>query len=166
MFEAVVAAASALVLGIITVLHHNLEARRVHVRQFEDFHLARYWKLLDECPYYALAYCLLPPPNEKVSDDDLKKGAILYLRLCESQCEMRRRGEVSDHTWSAWVERMAGWLARWPIKPVWEEVKGSQGQFGNLRELEHTFYEPTGYDPCSRSKFWRWKRGLRRYREG
>ncbi|GES27880.1 hypothetical protein AB0G60_02840 [Streptomyces angustmyceticus] len=152
-----------LVAGIIAVAHHNLEARRVHVRQFEEFHLERYWKLLDDCPYEALAYCI--PCRTDVIDGDLKKACLLYLRLCESQCEMRRRGDVSDRTWNAWVERMAGWLTRWPTKQVWKEVRESPGQFNNLRELEHA-YKPTEYDPCPHGEFWRWKRGLRRYREG
>jgi hypothetical protein len=102
-----------------------------------------------------------PAPNKRVPGK-LKKGVVLYLRLCESQCELRRRGDISDRTWSAWVERMAGWLTRWPVKPVWDEVKESPGQFKNLRELEHAFYEPTKYDPCPHGTLWRWTRGLRR----
>lgn len=167
MLEATIAGGAtllaAIIAAMIALLHHNLEGRRVHVRQFEEFHLARYWKLLDDCPYEALAYCV-PRRNDKI-DDDLKKACLLYLRLCESQCEMRRRGEVSDHTWNAWVERMAGWLTRWPTKQVWKEVKESQGQFENLRQLE-LHKPPAEYDPCLQGEFWRWKRGLRRYREG
>lgn len=157
MLEATIAAVVAILLAIVALLHHNLEGRKVHVRQFEEFHLERYWKLLDDCPYEALAYCL-PRYGDKLTDD-LKRVCLLYLRLCESQCELRRRGDVSDRTWQAWIERMAGWLTRWPVKPVWEEVKRSEGQFKNLRELKRA-YDPFKYDPCPHGKLWRWRRGL------
>jgi hypothetical protein len=161
MLEALIAAVAtllaAILAAIVALLHHNLEGRRVHVRKFEEFHLTRYWKLLDDCPYEALAYCL-PRRNDKLPGD-LNKACLLYLRLCESQCELRRRGDVSDRTWQAWVERMAGWLPRWPVRQVWKEVRKSPGQFKNLMELEHA-YEPTKYDPCPHGKLWRWRRGL------
>ncbi len=84
-------------LAVGTVLHHNLEGRRVHVRQFEEFYLNRYWRLLDDCPYEGLAYCLSRSSDEP--NGNLKKACLLYLRLSESQCEMRHRGDVSDRTW-------------------------------------------------------------------
>ncbi|MDI5975993.1 hypothetical protein [Amycolatopsis magusensis] len=74
-------------------------AKRQRLRQFETVYVQRYWALMDRLSLDALR-------GEPVGDlvDDDQRAVRAYLRLCEDQLDLRRRGWLSASTWLIWAE--------------------------------------------------------------
>ncbi|MFD9629787.1 hypothetical protein [Streptomyces violascens] len=142
-------------IAILALMHYSLEARRVHVRETEQFYLKRYWELLDRLPPEALADDFTGP---KILSDGMKVTSLLYLRVSEDLCEMRRQGNISDRTWRLRCTAMNNQIRRWPMIRLWAEVRDGK-QFPLLGKLTAN---PDKYQPCELNILHRYWLGLTR----
>ncbi|KAA0924255.1 hypothetical protein [Streptomyces apricus] len=167
---ALLGAIIAFVVFIGGIMHRSVEGRREAVRQSELFYLQHYWAIMYEFPSGALVDRMSPRPEDAIlgellTDEEIRKLCLLYLRLSEDECELRRRGAVSDETWKQWVLGMRHHMARWPVRNAWYEVRDSshpdiphKPQFEHLRQVEA---HGGRYDFCSMNVIRRAWHGLR-----
>lgn len=119
-------------------------SQRQRLRSFEAFYVERYWSLMDSLSLEAIK---LDPNYER--DDSDEKAVRSYIRLCEDECELRKKGWIADATWKIWTEGMKDQLLREPFVQIWKEVKEQHGatQYRLLQELERSDWEAATIRP-------------------
>jgi hypothetical protein len=145
------AAAIATAVGVLFALIGIRQVQRQRLRQFEDFYVARYWKIMDQFSLRVLR----GNGTGQISRDD-EKAVYGYLRLCEDEFDLRREGWISNSSWIFWTDGMLAQLERWPFIEIWEKIRPEQ--FQNLCE----FWADHKYDPIEIGRLRVWLRGLNR----
>ncbi|MDX3853522.1 hypothetical protein [Streptomyces sp. AK02-01A] len=148
---------AAVAVAVVTLALNGIWARKHHVKQTEQFYLARYWNIIDRFPKEAM----VNGPSGELNDAQ-QHAVLLYLRLCEDEADLRSMCMVSDAVWQAWEKGIRSQLCHWPVAGQWQRISGgdlavrNKGQFKHLRALMAT----DAYDPCQRNRPGRWRRGL------
>ncbi|MFF8772460.1 hypothetical protein [Kitasatospora sp. NPDC015120] len=137
-----VASVATLVTVVVAVLSLR-QIQRQRIRAFEDFYVARYWKLMDDL---SLAVLRTRPTAGPVplseGDERVLRG---YLVLCEDELELRAAGWISDRTWRIWSEAMRSQLAWQPVRQIWEKIgqgTGSGRPFHRLHRFQQGHHDP------------------------
>lgn len=129
------------VVALFALITSSASAARARVKTIEDAYIARYWQILDQFPSEALV-----AEQGTAGEDEGRKAARLYLRLCEDELELRQLGWVGRNTWKQWSPGIQAQLAQWPVAGEWALIHNGRRaphQFALLRRLAaHSDYNP------------------------
>ncbi|MFJ8045998.1 hypothetical protein ACIRBX_36350 [Kitasatospora sp. NPDC096147] len=149
-------AAIATVLAVIAAVLSLRQIQRQRIRAFEDFYVARYWKLMDD-----LSLPVLKATTTVTLTEADERVLRAYLILCEDELELRAAGWISDRTWRIWSAAMRQQFAWAPVSQVWDQVS-ALAETGNGRPFRRITQFRTGaHDPVELGRAHRALRGLR-----
>lgn len=109
----------ATLIGVLAAVAQLTALRKQRRRDFEDFFVHRYWKIMDDLSLEGLM-CKKPSGGQIRPEDE--KAVIAFLRLSEDEADLRRNGWISASTWRLWWEGIIAQLHRWPFDEVWTKV--------------------------------------------
>ena len=135
-------ASVATAVGVLLAAVSLQQARRQRKRDFEDFYVRRYWKLMDRLSLDAMKGSLSGDAQERRKDE---RAIRAYFLLCEDELDLRHDRWIGTRTWNLWREGIESQMSRPLYEEVWQQVQKEReaGTEEGFRRLAGFLQSPT-----------------------
>lgn len=138
--------------GVLLIFLQIIGERSSRHREFENMYVQRYWAITERLPSdFVIGR----------TEYELNETQILamrdYVSLCEDELDLRKRGFITDRTWSVWKTGI--WAAIQDPRILEVVATFGDNRLDLLRSMIDR--DQSSFDPIAMSRMSRWWKGLR-----